>query len=637
MGTPKLDNQVSSGLKIGAKPYGKVVLTLKNCLLPEEKLSPTPSQVDGLDQGTETDLRILGCELIQTAGILLKLPQVAMATGQVLFQRFYYSKSFVRHPMEPTAMGCVCLASKIEEAPRRIRDVINVFYHIKQVKNGKTIQPMILDQNYITLKTQVIKAERRVLKELGFCVHVKHPHKIIVMYLQVLSFEKHQALMQIAWNYMNDSLRTDVFVRYQPETVACACIYLTARRLRISLPKSPPWYAVFRVKESDIQDVCKTILRLYKRPKPNAEELERRVEELMKQYQEARIKARTAGTATPGGGESPASSSRASSPVPSAPGPIAVTATTTSTSSTNHNSLPPPAVTLTSIPSNNSSSLLVKSSTSSSRSNSHYGAHEGSHHSSHRHRRSRRSSTSPSKKSSSRGESPQRWSNYSSNKNNHNNSSSGDRHGGRDRSRSNSLSRSPPPTLPPPPVPASSVVVTENSSSLRRRRNKSSRKSRRSSSGSPSASGQTRSRSRSRERSRKKTSSRSKSSRRSYSRSVSPQPLGTQSSTLSSQNSGLTSQSQLSNMSSMRQSSSRNRERSEKVRYRSRSRSHERDRSRDDRFYDHYDKSLSSAIGGVKMSSTGKHHHRDVDDDYLSSSLRSTSNSGRSSTKESRR
>lgn len=35
--------------------------------------------------------------------------------------------------MEATAMGCVCLASKIEEAPRRIRDVVNVFHHIKQV------------------------------------------------------------------------------------------------------------------------------------------------------------------------------------------------------------------------------------------------------------------------------------------------------------------------------------------------------------------------------------------------------------------------------------------------------------------------------------------------------------------------
>lgn len=63
-------------IKNGVKPYGKIILTLKNQLLPDEKLLTTPSQNDGLDGDTETDLRIYGCELIQTAGILLKLPQV---------------------------------------------------------------------------------------------------------------------------------------------------------------------------------------------------------------------------------------------------------------------------------------------------------------------------------------------------------------------------------------------------------------------------------------------------------------------------------------------------------------------------------------------------------------------------------
>lgn len=59
-----------------AKKYGSVVITLENVLLPPEKLSPSPSQLDGLDKEIEMDLRILGCELIQTGGILLKLPQV---------------------------------------------------------------------------------------------------------------------------------------------------------------------------------------------------------------------------------------------------------------------------------------------------------------------------------------------------------------------------------------------------------------------------------------------------------------------------------------------------------------------------------------------------------------------------------
>jgi hypothetical protein len=75
MGSAKAES-APNNVKNPVKPYGKVILTLKNKLLPDEKLSPTPSQNDGLDIETETDLRIYGCELIQTAGILLKLPQV---------------------------------------------------------------------------------------------------------------------------------------------------------------------------------------------------------------------------------------------------------------------------------------------------------------------------------------------------------------------------------------------------------------------------------------------------------------------------------------------------------------------------------------------------------------------------------
>ena len=60
------------------KQFGSVIITLENCILPSGKLYSTPSVYDGLDLDTETDLRILGCEFIQTAGILLKLPQVSL-------------------------------------------------------------------------------------------------------------------------------------------------------------------------------------------------------------------------------------------------------------------------------------------------------------------------------------------------------------------------------------------------------------------------------------------------------------------------------------------------------------------------------------------------------------------------------
>lgn len=68
-------------------------------------------------------------------------------------------------------------------------------------------------------------------------------------------------------NYMNDSLRTDVFVRFQPESIACACIYLAARTLEIPLPNRPHWFLLFGATEEEIQEICFKILQLYTRKK----------------------------------------------------------------------------------------------------------------------------------------------------------------------------------------------------------------------------------------------------------------------------------------------------------------------------------------------------------------------------------
>lgn len=90
----------NDGILIGDKVYSEVYLTIDNSLIPEERLSPTPSMLDGLDLNTETDLRILGCELIQSAGILLRLPQVSVI-GQFEYQNtcwcvlFKTTKSFL--------------------------------------------------------------------------------------------------------------------------------------------------------------------------------------------------------------------------------------------------------------------------------------------------------------------------------------------------------------------------------------------------------------------------------------------------------------------------------------------------------------------------------------------------------------
>ena len=73
------DQIAEDEISVPRKIITKIELQLDQCLLPDSLLVATPSQVDGLSKNEEMDLRILGCEMIQVSGILLKLPQVILS------------------------------------------------------------------------------------------------------------------------------------------------------------------------------------------------------------------------------------------------------------------------------------------------------------------------------------------------------------------------------------------------------------------------------------------------------------------------------------------------------------------------------------------------------------------------------
>jgi transcription initiation factor TFIIIB Brf1 subunit/transcription initiation factor TFIIB len=187
------------------------------------------------------------------------------------------------------AQSCLGLASKIEEVPRSWRHIINVFQHIKrkkrshenQVSPSLALLPISIDKNYFGMKKEIFKAEMTLLKELGFCVHVKNPHKFIVVYLRWLEMNENTKLLQMAWNCVNDSLSTDLFVRYSSETIACAAIFYSARMCEVPLPSDPYWYEVLGVEVENIHDWCYRVLQIYKRKsKPSYDQLEKLTNEL---------------------------------------------------------------------------------------------------------------------------------------------------------------------------------------------------------------------------------------------------------------------------------------------------------------------------------------------------------------------
>ncbi|TCD60921.1 hypothetical protein EIP91_009294 [Steccherinum ochraceum] len=245
-----------------------------------EQIEKSPSRQDGIPAELEEDLRAFGCKLIHQAGVLLKQKQVAVATAQILFQRFWFVTSMKQFGIGDVGMGALYLASKLEECPLRMRDLINVYDLLLQ-RTAHTLSsqtassshhkpdfkysPMSYFGNtFYDLKDALVVAEMQILKRLGFQVNVVLPYGTLVNYLRVLGLADREEVSSRAWGYLNDALQAPVYALYQVPTIVSAAILLATRHLGISLPTTPPWWELFDAEWEDIWSVCGYIMRLYR-------------------------------------------------------------------------------------------------------------------------------------------------------------------------------------------------------------------------------------------------------------------------------------------------------------------------------------------------------------------------------------
>ncbi|PSR94123.1 hypothetical protein PHLCEN_2v4551 [Hermanssonia centrifuga] len=183
------------------------------------QIEKTPSNEDGIPTNLEEDLRAFGCKLIHQAGVLLKQKQVAVATAQILFQRFWFVTSMKQFGIGDVGMGALYLASKLEECPIRMRDLINVYDLLLQrtahnlavqtstqhISDFKYTPMSYFGNTFYDLKDALVVAEMQILKRLGFNVHVVLPYGTLVNYLRVLGLTSREEVCTRAWGYLNDA------------------------------------------------------------------------------------------------------------------------------------------------------------------------------------------------------------------------------------------------------------------------------------------------------------------------------------------------------------------------------------------------------------------------------------------------
>ena len=82
---------------------------------------------------------------------------------------------------------------------------------------------------------------QRCYVQIGFDTAVEHPHKFILNYKPILQLSPD--VLQHSWNFANDSLRSDVCLRFRTEVIACACVYMATRMAGVPMPEN--WWEIF--------------------------------------------------------------------------------------------------------------------------------------------------------------------------------------------------------------------------------------------------------------------------------------------------------------------------------------------------------------------------------------------------------
>ncbi|XP_020575630.1 cyclin-T1-4-like [Phalaenopsis equestris] len=226
----------------------------------------SPSRSDGIDANKEAYLRKSYSTFLQDLGMRLQVPQVTIATAIVFCHRFFLRQSHAKNDRRTIATVCMFLAGKVEETPRRLMDVIRVSYEIIHKKSPLAAQKM--KRNFQGASEQqkelILMAEKLVLATLGFDLNVQHPYRPLVEAIKKFKVAK-CSLAKVAWNFVNDGLRTSLCLQFHPQHIAAGAIFLAAKFIKVKLPADGDrtWWQEFNVTPRQLEDISNQLLELY--------------------------------------------------------------------------------------------------------------------------------------------------------------------------------------------------------------------------------------------------------------------------------------------------------------------------------------------------------------------------------------
>lgn len=252
-------------------PSNPVLLaTQAQWLFSDEELTRTPSQLDGMKLESEHISRSKGVNFITQVGIMLKLPQLTLATAAVYMHRFFMRFSMVDLPQRPgmhpypIAATSLFLATKVEENVRRMKEIVVSCCRVAQKQPNLVVDEQ--SKEFWKWRDTILHHEDVLLEALCFDLQLEQPYRILYEFICFFGVAEHKALRNTAWAFVNDSMYTVLSLQFSARIIAAAALYAAARHCDIGFKdddRGRPWWDQLDVDIPQVRRACLRMAQLY--------------------------------------------------------------------------------------------------------------------------------------------------------------------------------------------------------------------------------------------------------------------------------------------------------------------------------------------------------------------------------------
>eukprot|EP01125_Pyxidicula_operculata_P006580 TRINITY_DN2270_c0_g1_i6.p1 TRINITY_DN2270_c0_g1~~TRINITY_DN2270_c0_g1_i6.p1 ORF type:complete len:673 (+),score=87.86 TRINITY_DN2270_c0_g1_i6:210-2228(+) len=192
-----------------------------------------------------------GSTYIQGLGVSLRVPQITIAQAILLFHKFCLRHEVRPEEIEDYGRGCINLAIKIQDTP-----------HPRGLM-GFGVAENIEEPQLSAYLSRIADTEHKILMSLGTTL-VAHdwPYVHLLNLLKKLFPDSStcRSLAQNSWNFVNDSLRTTLWLIYPSQLIAVAALGLGIKMVKDDQIPKPEGCRTWELKI--LQELSLDILKL---------------------------------------------------------------------------------------------------------------------------------------------------------------------------------------------------------------------------------------------------------------------------------------------------------------------------------------------------------------------------------------